>query len=65
MKLTKEEFAKLQAAKDLLVERGVMNTTQAHAIQNKLDNLLSGNGRGQWGKRFKDNPKEWRRELRK
>jgi hypothetical protein len=52
-KPTKEEFAELQAAKDLLYESGVMNERENHAIQGKLDNLKNGNGRGQWGRRFK------------
>jgi hypothetical protein len=52
-KPTKEKLAAWQAAKDLLQADGILSRDAGHRIQNKLDNLKNGNGRGQWGRRFK------------
>jgi hypothetical protein len=47
-KPTKEKLAAWQAAKDLLQADGILSRDAGHRIQNK-----NGNGRGQWGRRFK------------
>jgi hypothetical protein len=54
MKLTKEQLAECQDAKDTLDKYGMLSRDGGHRIQNKIDNAKSGNGRGQWGKRFKE-----------
>lgn len=51
----KEQVARLQAAKDLLLEWKVLSLTENHRIQSKLDKLAGENwtkGRGDWSKGY-------------